>query len=41
MCFTDEVTVRLASGLVNSGEPPDQIMEGDLELGAVQMTNRV
>ena len=40
LSFTDEDTVRLASGIVKSGEPPDQIMEGDVELGAVQMTSR-
>ncbi|RMX59439.1 hypothetical protein pdam_00013046 [Pocillopora damicornis] len=40
LSFTDEDTVRLASGIVKRGEPPDQIMEGDVELGAVQMTSR-
>ena len=40
LSFTDEDTVRLASGIVKSGELPDQIMEGDVELGAVQMTSR-
>ena len=40
LSFTSEVMVRPASGSVSSGEPPDQIMEGDLGLGAVQMTSR-
>ncbi|CAH3157764.1 unnamed protein product [Pocillopora meandrina] len=40
LSFTDEDTVKLASSIVKSGEPPDQIMEGDVELGALQMTSR-
>ncbi|XP_022801110.1 sodium/hydrogen exchanger 9-like isoform X2 [Stylophora pistillata] len=40
LSFTSEVMVRPASGSVNSGEPPDQMREGDLGLGAEQMTTR-
>ena len=41
MGLANEVMVIPAGGIVNNGEPPDQIVEGDLELGAVQMTSRV